>query len=131
MVLDGCSEDHIIERNKFYRCSSGGMHIGPGGMRTIQRVYVLNNIFLAVEGYGVKMHNADTTKNCLFKGNSFQDRAGGTAMTQAILCAGAGVHAIVDNFFACTNKISASSTDLCSGNRTSSAGNSPTYISET
>lgn len=121
IALDGCSEDHKIENNILYRCSSGGMHIAPGSNRTVQRVYVLNNTFAADEtGYGVYMYNSASVRTCHFRGNAFLDgvKSDGTscAFTKPLLTQGAGIHTIVGNYFACTQEGTQVATDFSCGN---------------
>jgi len=130
VVLDGCSDNVIIEDCVFARQANGGIYICPGGSRTVQAPIIRRNEFIACKVYGVYLYDADTTVRVLVRENTFVD-FGGSAMTNPVKFQGAGYHACVGNFLACSAGISGSSTDYCSGNF--EAGNtmdSPTYVSE-
>lgn len=133
LMMDGCSEDHRIENNLFYRqeggVTKGGIQICPGANKDSERIYVLNNIFNAIESlaYGIYMYDSDDTINCVFKGNLFKDRKG-ESMTDAICLQGAGNHTISGNYFACTNAYAASGTDLCCGNYKGVAGSTEDFV---
>lgn len=130
LTLDGCSDSVIVENNIFSRWDTAAIYISAGGTRTVQRPIIRNNHFISgASAYGIDMYSHATTVGVQIIGNTFADYVS-EAFTQAIRCQGAGVHAIHKNTFACTNKIDASSTDFCSGNFTSSAGNSAAYVEE-
>lgn len=129
IVLEGASANVLVENNIIERWTSAGVWLGPGGGRTTQNPVIRYNEFWAGNAaYGLDMYNANTTVGALIRGNSFRDGSSLT-FTNAIRCQGTGVHSVVGNFFACTNKITASSTDFVSGNFTSAAGNSVNYVS--
>ncbi len=126
ILLDGCGDDIRIEGNKFTQWEGAAIQIDPGGSRTVQRPTIRENEFVSQDAYGIDMYSAATTIGVLIHKNVFIDAD--QAVTYAIRCQGAGAHSITGNFFACTNKISAASTDFVSGNFTSAAGNAVNYV---
>lgn len=122
ITLDGCSEDHKIEKNMIYRQQYGGIYIAPGSNRTVQRVYITENtIFAGDTGcYGVYLYNSASVRTCHIARNTFMDgvdaSANAKAFTKPILSQGAGLHTIVGNWFACATEPQAVATDYSAGN---------------
>ena len=130
ILLDGCSSDARIIGNRFEKWTTAAIQIDPGAARTCQQPIIMDNIFIAgATSYGVDMYSSATTVGAQIRNNTFCDGSSAT-FTYGVRCQGAGVHGIINNKFACTNKISGSSTDFCSGNFPSSAGDSPTFVDE-
>jgi hypothetical protein len=130
IVMDGASASCIIENNRFDRWTVAGMYLLAGGSRTTQYPIIRNNVFYAGNAaYGISIKGDATTIGTLIATNIFHDGAS-LVFTQAInVAAGAtGVTSIVNNNFACANKVSALATDYASGNTTSNAGNAMTYV---
>lgn len=128
VVMDGCSDDVIVEGNIFRRNELAGIYITPGGARTVQRPVIRNNEFIGQEVYGIDMYSSATTQGVLVKRNTFMDSI--QAMTYGVRFQGAGKHALVGNWFACANKWSASSTDFISGNYGGNGADGAEVVSE-
>jgi hypothetical protein len=128
VVLDGCSDNVIIENNVFEKMVSGGVYICPGGGRTVQRPIIRFNEFIQMAGYGVQLYAATSTYNVLVKGNHFSD--GAAAMTYSCLFTSTGKHQFVGNTDCSANGALGSSTDMMSGNTEKHGMDSPVYIAE-
>lgn len=130
LILDGCSADVRVVNNFFEQSTAAQIYITPGGARTVQRPLIKDNVFIADNAsYGVDMYSSATTTGVQVINNTFSDVAS-HAFTYAVRFQGAGVHTTAGNHFACTNKISASATDFCSGDYFHSAGNAPHFVQD-
>lgn len=129
VLLDGASDEVRIEDNIFSRATVG-VQIDPGGDRQTEYPIIRRNTFFAKNaGYGVDMYNANATVGIEVSDNNFRDGTS-QAFTYAIRFQGTGVHSTIGNHFACANKISAASTDFCSGDFFHSAGNAPHFVQD-
>lgn len=128
VVLDGCSDNVVIENNIFEKMVAGGVYICPGGSRTVQRPVIRYNEFIAMAGYGIKLYASTDTLSVTVRGNSFTD--GATPMTYSCLFTSTGKHTFVGNYDCSANGASGSSTDIMSGNTEGHGMDAPKYIAE-
>jgi len=128
ILLDGCSDNVVIEGCTFDQLSKAGIQIDPGGARTVQRPIIRDNLFRSCNIYGIDMYSSATTVNVLVQDNTFQD--GAQAFTYGVRFQSTGVHSLVGNRFACANTWSASATDFISGNYGSNGADGSEVVSE-
>lgn len=123
IVLDGSSANGLIENNIFERHTAASVYVGGYSSRSNQQVIIRDNEFYAGNAsYGVYVYSiSGGNVGTLIKGNSFRDGSS-LAFTYAVCCNGAGVSAIVGNWFACANTLYAQTTDWTSGNFYGNAG---------
>lgn len=129
IVLQGCSDNVIIEKNQFSWWSNGGIHMSCGGSKTNQRVIIRENEFLGCKGYGVYLTN-DVHYNTCVERNVFADQTAATAMTRSCLFQGGYRNYFVGNYDATVNGAIGDVTDIMSGNSEKHTMDSPVYIAE-
>jgi parallel beta-helix repeat protein len=114
VILDGCSDNVIIEDNQIESSANGGIYICPGGNRTVQYPIIRRNEFLNMTGYGIQLYSDATTVGVTVKENLFMD--GATPMTKSCLFQGAGKHIFAGNWDLSLNGSLGSTTDFMAGN---------------
>jgi hypothetical protein len=130
IVLDGCSDNVVIEDNIFDGHTAPHIYISPGGSRTVQNPIIRGNEFKNTASgiYGIDMYNSNTTVGIVVRENSFGDK---TAVDgYACRFQGTGVHHFVGNYDCSNGGATGSATDYMAGNFEAHAMSSPVYVGE-
>jgi hypothetical protein len=131
IVLDGCSDDVVIDNCRFDALTLEGIYIIPGGSRTVQNPKIKNCDFanIASGKRAIDMYDHATTVGIrVGPGNFFGDKTGVNGYSCRFQ--GAGVHHFFGNFDCTSGGATGSATDFMAGNFEAHAANSPVYVAE-
>jgi hypothetical protein len=131
VVLDGCSDNVVIDDCVFDNITLESIQIGPGGSRTVQNPIIKNCYFknIASAKYAIDMYSDATTVGIIVgPGNTFADKTGVNGGSCRF--AGTGVHHFVGNFDCTSSGATGSGADFMAGNTEGAAMSSPLYITE-
>lgn len=131
MVLDGCSDNVVIEDCVFDNWTQACIQLDAGGSRTVQNPIIRHCTFKNIASgiYAIDMYSSATTVGAVVgPGNVFADKTGVNGYSCRFQST--GVHHFVGNFDGTNGGATGSATDYMAGNFEAHAMNSPVYVAE-